>query len=204
VTKDVMKEFINGRKDDRIGLVVFQSDALALSPPTLDYHALTTMIDTLNSDMLPDGTGIGVGIASALNLLRDSNAASRVVILLTDGEHNAPSIKPVDAAELASAIGVRVYTIGVQSPSRGGSSSGVDEQMLRSIAERTGGQYYGADNPAALATVYKEIGALETSRVGREEFESFTEYGPWLIAAGSVLLLIEIGLRAGWLRRTPS
>ncbi len=155
-------------------------------------------------NLLPDGTGIGIGISTALNMLRDSNAASRVVILLTDGEHNATSIKPLDAADLAAAIGVRVYTIGVQTPHPAGLPSGVDEQMLRAVADKTGGQYYAADNPTALAAVYKEIGALETSRVGREQFESFTEYGPWFIAAGAGLLVLELLLRSSWLRRTAA
>ena len=112
-TREVVREFIKSRKDDRVGLVVFQEDALALSPPSLDYRALDKMVAGLESGLLRDGTGIGVGLAQALNMLQDSTAASRIVILLTDGEHNADSISPEKAAELAVSLKIRVYTIGV-------------------------------------------------------------------------------------------
>ncbi len=118
VTKDVIREFIKQRENDRIGLVVFQKDALSLSPPSLDYDALDRMVADVESGLLPDGTGIGVGLANALNMLQDSTAASRVVILLTDGEHNADSISPEEAAQLAVALKIRVYTIGVVSGGR--------------------------------------------------------------------------------------
>jgi Ca-activated chloride channel family protein len=145
-TKRVMRDFIDGRQNDRIGLVVFQEDALALSPPTLDYQALDKVVAGVKSGMLKDGTGIGVGLAAALNMLRDSTAASRVVILLTDGQHNAPSITPLDAADLATALHVRVYTIGVLSSDPAGGSE-VDESLLRKIAGDTGGEYFSADSP---------------------------------------------------------
>jgi Ca-activated chloride channel family protein len=204
VVKQVIRDFIKGRENDRIGVVVFQRDALALSPPSLDYPALDTMVGQLKSGLLPDGTGIGVGLATSLNMLRDSTAASRIVILLTDGQHNAASISPSDAADLAAALHIRVYTIGVIDERSTSGRSGVDEQLLRSMAERTGGQYFSADNPATLASVYDEIGALETSRVGREHFERFTELAPWFAAGAAALLVIEFSLTATWLRRVPA
>ena len=204
VVKQVIRDFIKGRENDRIGLVVFQRDAMALSPPSLDYAALDAMVAQADTGLLPDGTGIGVGLATALNVLRDSTATSRIVVLLTDGQHNADSISPSDAADLAAALHIRVYTIGVIDTKPGLSRVDVDEKLLRSMAERTGGQYFAADNPRTLAAVYDEIGKLETSRVGREHFERFTELAPWLAAAAAVLLLAEILLSATWLRRAPA
>jgi Ca-activated chloride channel family protein len=204
VTKDVLRGFIKGRENDRLGLVVFQNDALALSPPTLDYRALDTIVAKLDSGILPDGTGIGIGLSTALNMLRESTAATRIVILLTDGEHNANSISPLDAAEIAKALHIRVYTIGVQSPRGGGASGGADDRLLKKMAEETGGQYYAADNPKALADVYDSIGRLEKSRVGRERFERFDELAPWFFGAAALFVLVEILLRATWLRRVPA
>jgi Ca-activated chloride channel family protein len=204
-TRDVVRNFIKGRQNDRIGLVVFQRDALALSPPTLDYQALDSIVAKLDTGLLPDGTGIGIGLSTAVDMLRQSNAASRIVILLTDGEHNAPSISPLDAAQLAKALGIRVYTIGVQSPQTvPGSADTPDQHTLQAMADATGGQYYAADNPKALADVYTSIGNLETSHIGRERFQQFNEWGPWLVGAAGALLLLEITLRGTWLRRAPA
>jgi Ca-activated chloride channel homolog len=202
-TKAVIRDFIKGRQNDRIGMVVFQEDALPLAPLTLDYQALDKVVADVRTGLLADGTGIGVGLASALNMLRDSTAASRVVILLTDGQHNAPSITPLDAADIAKTLGVRVYTIGVIDS--GATAHGdVDETLLTKIADSTGGQYFAADNPQALAGVYDEIGRLETSRVGRDHFERFTELAPWFAAVAAALVAAEIVLRGLWLRRAPA
>jgi Ca-activated chloride channel family protein len=205
-TKDVIRKFIQGRKDDRIGFVVFQKDALAVAPPTLDYDALDKIVAQVESGILPDGTGIGVGIAAALNMLRDSTAASRVVILLTDGQHNTESITPEEAARLAASLRIKVYTIGVVNarPAPGKTSPEIDEDRLRGIADITGGRYFLADSPAALAGVYDEIGRLETSAVGREHFEKFTELAPWFLAGAVLLLVLDLGLGATWLRRVPA
>jgi Ca-activated chloride channel family protein len=135
-------------------------------------------------------------------MLQDSNAASRIVILLTDGEHNADSIRPEAAAELAAALNIRVYTIGVVADSATG--RGVDEQLLRHVADTTGGRYFVADTAEDLADVYDEIGKLETSRVGGEEFERFREFGPWFLVAAAALVLLELILRSTWLRRPPA
>ncbi|MEX0783166.1 MAG: VWA domain-containing protein [Dehalococcoidia bacterium] len=204
VTKSVIRAFIEERENDRIGFVVFQKDSLALTPPTLDYDALDRIVADIETGLLPDGTGIGVGMASALNMLRDSNAASRIVILLTDGDHNATSISPEDAADVASALRIRVYTIGVVDREGIRASGDVNEERLRSIAERTGGKYYAADSPDSLAEVYEEIGRLETSRVGGETFERYEEYAPWFAAAAAAVLGVELLLAATWLRRSPA
>lgn len=200
VTREVIRDFIKGRTNDRIGLVVFQEDALPMAPLTLDYAALDRVVAEINSGILPDGTGIGVGLSSALTMLRDSPARSRIVILLTDGEHNAKSIHPNDAAAMAEALRIRVYTIGVEGAT-GARGHSFDEELLKSIASRTGGKYFLARSGSELADVYAEIGKLETSRLDHERYERFVEYGPWLALAGAALLLSELVLRGTWLRR---
>ncbi len=204
VTKSVIRDFVQGRENDRIGFVVFQKDSLGLTPPTLDYDALDRVVADTESGILPDGTGIGVGLSSALNMLQHSNAASRIVILLTDGQHNADSISPEDAAELASALHIRVYTIGVIDRNSIRGTDEVDEERMRAIAEGTGGQYYAAESPDALAEIYDEIGRLETSRVGGETFERYDEYAPWFAAGAALVLALEFALAATWLRRSPA
>ncbi len=200
--KQVIRDFIKGRENDRIGLVVFQRDAIPLAPPSLDYEALDKIVAGIESGLLPDGTGIGVGIATALNMLRDSPAASRIVILLTDGQHNADSITPQDAAELAKALHVKLYTIGLLSDRPG--RDDVDEKQMTEIAESTGGKFFSAGSVTALKDVYDEIGRLETSKVGREHFARFSEYAWWFLGGAALLLMLELALRGSWLRRIPA
>ena len=205
-TKAVIREFIGNRENDRVGIVAFQRDALPLAPLTLDYRTLDTIVSDLNSSLLPDGTGIGVGMATALSMLEDSSASSRIVILLTDGRHNVDSISPEDAAEIAAALRIRVYTIGVvdegAAPGVGGDT--IDGELLGTIAERTEAEYFEASTAEDLAEVYDEIGSLATSRIGGEVFARHTELGPWLIAVGAALLLAELALGGTWLRRLPA
>ena len=205
--KDVIRDFIANRETDRVGLVVFQREALPLVPLTLDHEALDTIIADLGADLLPDGTGIGVGIASALSMLEDSSASSRIVILLTDGRHNVDSLSPAEAAEIAAALRIRVYTIGVVEEGdrpQGFSPTTIDAELLTFIAEHTGARYFEAATAEDLAEVYDEIASLETSRVGGETFARHSELGLWLVAAGAVLLLGELTLGRTWLRRTPA
>lgn len=205
--KEVIRDFVASRENDRVGLVVFQREALPLVPLTLDHEALDAIVADLGSDLLPNGTGIGVGIANALSMLEESSASSRIVILLTDGRHNVDSISPEEAAEIAAALRIRVYTIGVvegdDRPS-GFSTTTIDAERLASIAEHTGARYFEASTPEDLAQVYDEIASLETSRVGGESFARHTELGLWLVAAGALLLLGEVSLGRTWLRRTPA
>ena len=205
--KDVIRDFIASRETDRVGLVVFQREALPLVPLTLDHEALDTIIADLGADLLPDGTGIGVGIASALSMIEDSSASSRIVILLTDGRHNVDSLSPAEAAEIAAALRIRVYTIGVVEEGdrpQGFSPTTIDAELLTFIAEHTGARYFEAATAEDLAQVYDEIASLETSRVGGETFARHGELGLWLVAAGAVLLLGELTLGRTWLRRTPA
>lgn len=202
-SKDVIRDFIEGRENDRIGYVIFAAESLALSPPTLDYRALDTLVETTETGILPDGTAVGLGIAEATNMLRESDASSQIVILLTDGEDNSSAISPLEAAGLAEALNIRIYTIGVVSDPQAASQS-VDEELLQEISDDTGGKYFVAASEADLKAVYDEIGTLETSRVGRERYERFTELGPWIAAAAAGVLALELLLGATWLRRNPS
>lgn len=202
-TKEVIQGFIDGRENDRIGYVVFAGESLAFSPPTLDYKSLDQMVESTESEILPDGTAIGLGVAEAVNMLRASDANTRIVILLTDGQHNTTSIPPLEAADLASAINVRVYTIGVVE-ARSRSAENVDEDLLKIISNSTGGQYFAAATQDDLVAIYDEIATLETSKVGRERYERFTELGPLFAAAAAGVVAIELLLAATWLRRNPA
>ncbi len=197
VAQRVLTDFIEDREDDRIGLVIFRQEALVLSPLTLDYDALAQLVDQASSVPLPDGTAIGVGLASAIDLLRDSRARSRVAILLTDGENTLGSIEPLAAARIAEALGVRVHTIGVIAlGSRMAGTLNVNETALREIADVTGGQYFPAESEQALEAIYASIDRLETSRIGRPQFAAYDELAVYFLAAALSLLAMELGLRS--------
>lgn len=202
----VVEDFVSTLEGDRVGLVVFQSRALALSPLTLDHVALTRAVRDVHSGLLRDGTAIGLGLSEALNLLRDSPARSRVIVLLTDGQNNAGEVFPIDAAQIASTLGVRIYTIGFTG-SGGGilfrGTGGVDEVTLKRIAEITDAIYYDASTQEELAAAYDAISNQERSRIGERRFTSFAEFAPWLALAALSLLAVEAILRATVLRRYP-
>lgn len=203
--QNVIKDFIDGRKDDRLGLVIFRERSLVLSPLTLDYDALKLLVDRAEDVNLPDGTAIGSGLADALNLLRESRARSRVAILLTDGQNNAGSIDPGQAARIAETLGIRVYTIGMIDPGtrgRGGSALNVDERMLTEMAQVTGGRYFAADNEGALQQIYDNIDALEKSAIGRPQYTAYDEIAPYFLVAALALLVLELGLRATFWRQS--
>jgi Ca-activated chloride channel family protein len=199
--KETIGEFVAGLENDRVGLVIFQEDALPLSPPTLDYQAVTRLVADLESGLLPDGTAIGLGIAEAVTMLEESRARSRIVILLTDGRNNEFTVRPAEAAALAETLGIRVYTIGISETRSGGSN--LDAELLTEIAETTGGRAFRVDDEDALGEVYDEIGRLEKSRVGGEEFTVFDEYGPRVALLGVVLLAAGIALSQTAFRRSP-
>ena len=202
--RDVVQDFVSGLEGDRVGLVIFQSHALALSPLTLDHQALNRTVSDVSSGLIPDGTAVGLGLAEALNLLRDSPARSRVVVLLTDGQNNSGEVDPLDAAQIALALDVRVYTIGfVGAGGPTGFGQRPDEVSLRRIAEITDASYYNAATGAQLAQVYESIGELERSRIGERRFTTFREFAPWFAGAALTLLAFEAALRATALRRYP-
>ncbi len=196
VARKVLTDFVEGREEDRIGLVIFREESLILSPLTLDYEALTQLLLEAPKVRLPDGTAIGVGLASAVDLLRESRARSRVAILLTDGENTSGTIEPLAAARIAETLGIRVYTIGVIAPGRPGTGRlNVNERALREMARVTGGQYFPAESQQALAAIYASIDELEKSRIGRPQFGTYNEFAAYFVIAAMALLALELGLR---------
>lgn len=201
--KDVLAGFVDSRTDDRIGLVVFQSEAEAVIPPTLDHAALARVLEDIERAYPLGGkTAIGLGLAASVQLLEDSAAASRVVILLTDGQNNVDVVQPLEAAQIAANLRIRVYTIGIGSEAR--PLTGIDATTLTAVAEETGGRYFSARSADDLDQVYEEIGKLETSSVERDRFTRYTEYGPLLALAAAGLLAADAALRSTWLRRVTA
>ncbi len=209
VAQSVLSDFIQGRDHDRLALLAFRAETFLLSPLTLDYRALQEMVDGAGEVDLPDGTAIGLAVADSLNLLRDSTARSRVVILLTDGQNNRREVEPLAAARIADALGIRLYVVGViQEPSlqphaASADQGSPDEEALERMAEVTGGRYFRATSPQALADVYREIDRLERSRVGEERFAAFDELAPFFVVPALALLALQLGLTATVFRRLP-
>lgn len=204
--KRVVVDFIGGLRNDRAGLVVFGSDALLLSPLTLDHGALQQLAAPIESGRFVGGaTAIGTGLATGLNVLRASAARAKVAIVLTDGENNSGDIAPADAAKAARLLGVRVYAIGAILPTemqRG--ALPVNEAELRDMAVSTGGEYFSATDEQALRRIYEGIAQLERTRVGvRTEYAAFEDVMLPLLLAGALLLLLDGLLRLTLLRRTP-
>lgn len=202
--EDVLKEFIEGRENDRVGLVAFRENAISLSPLTVDYEAVSDAVEFAPTLRLEDGTAIGSAIAESVGTLRSSEAESRIVILLTDGDNNAGAIEPLAAARLAESLGIRAYTIGVvsQLSGRPQSTINVDEAALREIANVTGGTYNRAQDPEALQQIYETIGELEKSRFDAIEFTRYDELAPWLLAVAVFALAAEVFARTTLLRRS--
>lgn len=199
----VAREFVSERVEDRVGLVMFQRRSLVLSPLTLDLDAIDAMIETsVRSGYIPDGTALGVALAEAVDLLRDSDAASRIVVALTDGENNVPEITTNQATALARALGVRVYMIGLP-PGQGRVNVGPIELNLVYIADETGGVYFRAEDANELAEAYDHISDLERERVGEETLLTTRELAPLLLIPAALLILLELALRGSWWRRAP-
>jgi Ca-activated chloride channel homolog len=210
--KSVITHFISGRDFDRIGLVVFAQDAFQETPPTLDYKALLRSLDEVQLAPelgLPDGTAIGLGIASAGSMLRKSKAASKVIILLTDGANNAGGLGPLTAAQAVAALGMRVYTIGVGKlglvPMPDGQmvESNIDEASLKAIADITHGRYYRAQDLTDLQNVYDQIDSLERSDVERQIFVQWQDQSFTVLWGGVIMLLVERLMRITVFRAVP-
>ena len=215
--REVAAEFIKGRTSDRIGLIVFAAKAYTQAPLTLDYGFLLQMLGEVDVGVIEDGTAIGTALAMAVNRLKDTEAKSKVIILLTDGQNNRGEIDPVTAAEVAEAINVRTYTVGVGAygeapfiidhPFAGRQRRMVpveiDEDMLRTVAEKTGGKYFRATNKEALSTIYEEIGELEKTKVEERTYTDFTERYAQFLWPAFLLLLVEVVLSTTRLRRFP-
>jgi Ca-activated chloride channel family protein len=202
-SKKVIIDFLAGLKNDRAGVVIFSAEAMVLSPLTLDYTAAQRLVQPIEAGKpLRDGTAIGTGLATALNAVRASTARSKVVVLLTDGANNTGDIAPLDAAQMAKVLGIRVYTIGAV-PSAGRVGGDVDEALMRRMSDLSGGQYYRVSDEAALRNVYREIEALEKARVGSRGFIETTDATLPFVAIGAGLLVLELLLATTMLRRTP-
>ena len=215
--RQVAADFVRGRLNDRIGLVVFAGEAFTQAPLTLDHRVVTTLIEELEVGIIEDGTAIGMGLATAVKRLGDSSAESKVIVLLTDGQNNRGAIDPATAAQMAQALGVRIYAVGagtrgaarvpVDDPRFGrryvSMQVDIDEEALEEMAALTGGRYFRATDRESLEHVYEEIDALETTEI---EMTSFTRYGELFhlpLGAGLGLLLLEAALGRTVLRRLP-
>jgi Ca-activated chloride channel family protein len=217
VAKKVIADFIAKRSTDRIGLVVFSAQAITQCPLTLDYAVLGALVERVDFGMLEDGTAIGVGLATACNRLKDSEAKSRIVILLTDGRNNAGMVSPVTAAEVAKTLGIKVYTIGVGT--RGQAPVPIDdplfgrrlvpmdiqldEESLKNIAALTEGRYFRATDTDELIKIYDTIDKLERTTVDTKTFVSYTDRFSLFVAPALALLLLQFLLSEVWLREIP-
>jgi Ca-activated chloride channel family protein len=217
VAKRQAISFIRGRRADRIGLVAFAGEALTQVPLTLDYGVLEQAVGALRVGVLEDGTAIGTGLATALNRLHRVPGKSRVVLLLTDGENNRGAVDPRTAAEAARTMGVRVYTIGVGTEGEARVPTGrglsglryetvpvrIDEELLRSIADRTGGRYFRATDGAALERIFRQIDALERTSQAQDLYANRDESTRPFVAMALLLLAVELVVGATRVVRVP-
>ena len=209
--KEVAGNFASERPNDRIGLVVYASEAYTKTPVTSDKAVVLEAIKSIKYDqVLQDGTGIGMGLATAVNRLKDSKAKSKVIILLTDGVNNAGFIEPETAADIAKQYGIKVYTIGIGTNGMAEfpyaiAPNGqflfkmmkveIDERLMQSIAKKTDGKYFRATSNSKLAEIYNEINKLETTEIEELKFYDYDEKFRILVLLAGFLLLVEIGLR---------
>ncbi len=217
-SKEVAARFIRGRPNDRIGIVVYEGEAFTQCPLTTDHAVLINLLKDVRTGMIKDGTAIGMGLATAVNRLRESEAKSKVIILTSDGENNAGSISPMTAAELAKKFGIRVYTIGIGARGKALSPTGIypdgsyryemadvniDEELLTAIAELTGGTYFRATDGSVLQRIFQDIDTLEKTRINVTEHSRRSEKFFWFAAFGAVLLLFEFLYRQLILQTLP-
>lgn len=202
----VAKDFISKRVSDRIGLVVFAGKSFTVCPPTLDYTLLNRLLDEVQMGVIEDGTAIGMGLATSINRLKESETKSKVLILITDGENNAGEIDPVTAADLALSFGIKVYTIGagtrgtapypVQDPIFGKRYQNVpvdiDEEMLTQIAELTGGSYFRATDAEELSKIYNRIDELERTKVEELIYTDYLDLYPRFILPAFLLMALSL------------
>lgn len=217
--KQVIGEFVGERNYDRIGLVIFAREAFSQCPPTFDYDALHRLLAEveLAPDLgLDDGTAIGMGLAQAAGMLQKSEAKSRVIILLTDGVNNAGQIDPLTAAQAATALDIKVYTIGMGRPGRvpfpvdsifGKTTqmieSEIDEETLQRIAESTGALYFRATDTEGLRQIYDQINRMEKSEVQVQVFTRYKELAGWVLLPALCLLVLDLILRHTIFRTLP-
>ena len=214
-SKDIAIQFISQRPSDRMGIVVFAGESYTQCPLTTDRATLINLMKEIQTDLIEDGTAIGNGLATAVSRMKDSDAKSRVVILLTDGVNNRGEITPQTAAEIAKTYGVRVYTIGVGAngvapypvmtpwgPDVQDMQVEIDEDLLKDIAGQTGGRYFRATDNAKLAEIYEEINKMEKVRTTVDSFPIYKELFPRYALLALIALLLEI-LLVAVIRRLP-
>ena len=214
--KQVASDFIDGRQNDRIGLVIFSGESFTQCPLTTDYTVLKNLLQQVKNGMIVDGTAIGMAIANGVNRLKDSQAKSKVMILLTDGVNNRGEVDPITAAKIAATYGVRIYTVGVgaegEAPYPVQTPFGIrrqlipvdlDEKALSAIADMTGGKYFRATDNSKLMAIYKEIDKLERTKIEVTAYKRYTElFDTWLFL-GLAFVVLEVGLSSTVLRKVP-
>lgn len=202
--KMVASDFIDKRISDRIGLVIFARQAFTVCPPTLDYSLLKKLLNGVKMGVVEDGTAIGMGIATAVNRIKDSKAKSKVIILLTDGQNNAGEIDPVTAADLAATYNIKIYTIGVgtrgmapypiDDPVFGKRYQNIkvdiDEGMLKKIAKITGGEYFRATDTQSLKTIYDKIDKMEKTKIDQVIYTDYKDLYPDYLLPGILLFIL--------------
>lgn len=222
--KETIKKFIEGRSSDRIGLVVFAGESFTLIPPTLDYQLILQRvgeISSASSAKIKDGTALGVALANAAGRLKDSQAKSRVVIFMTDGENNSGTIDPETGLEIAKGYGVKIYSIGIgrDGPTRipvytrdifgqkvktyQPFESAVNEDLLSRMASDTGGKFFRASKENSLVSVFNEIDSLEKTKIDVNKFTNYTEKFPPYLKWALAIYLLGLFLGRTWLRRVP-
>ncbi|MBU8871495.1 MAG: VWA domain-containing protein [Gemmatimonadales bacterium] len=215
--KDVIREFIDGRPHDRVGLVVFAARSFTQCPLTLDHQVLQGFLEEIEVGLIDDGTAIGLGLATAVARLKHSDSPSKTVILLTDGVNNVPTLEPETAAELAKSLDVRVYSIAigrqglvpypVNDPVFGQRTrqveTRIDLDLLERISSMTGGRMFQATDPEALQNIFSMIDELETARYETRISTWYRERMAWFVGPALLLLLLEELLAATWLRKLP-
>jgi len=215
-TKEVASEFIEARKNDRVGLVVYAGESYTQTPLTTDHKIVLNSLSEVEHGLIKDGTAIGMGLATAVNRLKESKGKSKVIILLTDGENNAGQIDPLTAAQLAEEFNIRVYTIGVGTKGTAPTPYArdfrgnlrykrlpvnIDEELLQQIASQTGGEYFRATDNEGLEEVYAQIDELETTRIKEVKFYSYDEKFEIFAIWAFILFALEMILRFTLYRR---
>ena len=217
VAKKVAKEFIQGRRNDRIGLVVFAAKAFTQCPLTLEYGVLLGLLDKVDFGMIEDGTAIGMAIGAAVNRLRESEAKSRVIILLTDGRNNRGEIDPLTAAGLAKAMDVKIYTIGAGKKGQADypvhdrvfgtrfvkMAVDIDDETLRKVAQATGGEYFRATDTQKLEEIYSEISRMEKAIIETKVYRQYSEKFVPFLAGGLILIVLGTLLGSTRFRQLP-
>jgi len=216
VVKGVVEEFVQKREDDQIGLVVFGAEAFTQCPLTLDHGIVATFMDSIEIGMAGDATALGTAVGTAVKRLKDSEAKSKVIILLTDGRSNAGSLSPTKAAEVAAAFGIKIYTIGAggrdKAPFIVDSFFGkqvvyqdveIDDKTLTEIALATGARYFRAEDEQALVNIYEEIDELEKTEITMSSYMEYNEQFRWFVIPALALLLLEVLMLGTRFRKLP-